>query len=80
MAEFKPVTTVRDLDSLDDEDIMAGFEAGLAGAPEPHDSQSRSYWHGWRNGAVEGGYRRRDDAQRALTEDIQRHERTSLGS
>jgi hypothetical protein len=72
MAEFKPVCTVKDLESLDDDEIFAGFRAGLQGAPEPHDSHTRSYWHGWRNGAVEGGFMRTDDAQRALTADIQR--------
>ena len=77
MGEYAPVTTVQDLDSLNDDEIMAGFEAGLDGAPEPYDSQTRSYWHGWRNGAVEGGHMRRDDAQRALTEAIQRHEKRS---
>ncbi|MDB5460196.1 MAG: hypothetical protein JWO72_1937 [Caulobacteraceae bacterium] len=72
VAEFQPVCTVRDLESLDDDEIFAGFQAGLQGTSEPYDSRGRSYWHGWRNGAVEGGYMRRDDAQRALSADIQR--------
>lgn len=67
MAEFLPVTDVRDLCGLDDAHVLAGYRAGFHGEPEPVASvYSRSWWHGWRNGAVDGGHRTSDAAQAIL--------------
>lgn len=62
----EPVTTIADLDSLDDAEIIEGYRDGRAGEPEPKGNRSRSYWHGWRNGAVDGGHREKDAAQAEL--------------
>lgn len=64
--ERVPVTTVADLETLDDDEMIEGYRDGKAGEPEPGDNRSRSYWHGWRNGAVDGGHREIDAAQREL--------------
>lgn len=70
MSEFSPVETVKDLDSLDDDEILEGYRAGLRGAPEPGSSKSRSYWHGWRNGSSDGGHREHDDSQSKLAAEL----------
>jgi hypothetical protein len=61
-----PVTTIDDLDSLDAKEIVEGYWDGYDGEPEPGNNRSRSYWHGWRNGAVDGKHRQIDQAQRDL--------------
>lgn len=67
MPEFRPVSTMPDLCVLDEFEIAAGYFSGLRGGPEPLASTvSRSYWHGWRNGAVDGGHRPKDADQDLL--------------
>jgi ribosome modulation factor len=66
MSEFIPVSTLADLDTLDDAEIVEGYRDGLANEPEPHNNRSRSYWHGWRNGMADRGFRPIDEAQRDL--------------
>jgi hypothetical protein len=63
MSEFYPVRTVVDLDHLDEDEIVAGYKAGLHGAQEPGSDKSRAYWHGWRNGRVDGNHDQIDSAQ-----------------
>lgn len=72
MSEFAPIRTWGELQLLDQEDIMAGYQAGFAGADEPGNAFSRSYWHGWRNGRVDAGLAQPDDAQIALITDGRR--------
>lgn len=62
----EPVTTPEDLDALDEAEMIAGYWDGHAGEPEPGDNRSRAYWHGWRNGAVDGRHREPDYAQAQL--------------
>lgn len=66
MAEFAPVTTLDDLATLDEAEMLEGYWDGFKGAPEPGNNRSRSYWHGWRNGAVDGRHRQGDAAQAEL--------------
>jgi hypothetical protein len=61
-----PVTTIADLDQLDPDEMVEGFRDGFAGEPEPQGNRSRAYWHGWRNGAVDGRHREKDEAQAIL--------------
>lgn len=70
MSEFRPVTTVDDLATLDQEEVVNGYVDGFGGEPEPGNNRSRSYWHGWRNGAVDGGHREADSAQRELARGV----------
>lgn len=62
----QPVTTIADLDQLDSDEMYEGYRDGRAGEPEPGGNRSRAYWHGWRNGAVDGGHREKDEAQAVL--------------
>jgi len=66
MPEFAPVTTIADLDMLDGDEMTDGYLAGYRDAPEPGSDRGRSYWHGWRNGRMDGGHAAKDDAQAQL--------------
>lgn len=70
MSEFTKVRTKDDLDALDSNEILAGYLDGFVGAPEPGSDKSRSYWHGWRNGMVDGGNREIDSAQVQLVREV----------
>lgn len=50
---FEPVTTLEELDSLDSNQIVAGYMAGRKGYPEPQQSEGKAVWHGWRNGMID---------------------------
>ncbi|OYX86410.1 MAG: hypothetical protein B7Y84_14125 [Azorhizobium sp. 32-67-21] len=63
MSERTPVCTLEELGRLDEAEISEGYRDGNDGLPEPGGNRSESYWHGWRNGAVDGGYREKDEAQ-----------------
>ena len=56
--------------SLDGDEISDGYWAGRDGDPEPGHNRGRSYWHGWRNGAVDGGHREKDRSQAMLAHDF----------
>ena len=68
MAEFSPVQTVDDFRTLDDGEVLEGHLDGCHGEAAPDSSQSRSYWHGWRNGMVDSAHSLPDQAQFALAE------------
>lgn len=70
MSEFSPVSTKADLELLDDDDILAGYQAGLRGDDEPGSAHSRSYWHGWRNGMVDSKRASIDDHQTKLAREV----------
>lgn len=70
---FAPVRTAADLDTLDDAETVEGYHDGRAGEPEPGGNRSRSYWHGWRVGRVDGGHARPDADGMALVEDVLRN-------
>ncbi len=55
MAEFAPVTTLDDLDSLCVHEVVEGYQDGRDGEPEPGNNRTRSYWHGWRVGQMDSG-------------------------
>lgn len=61
-----PVSTLEDLDTLDDAEIIEGYHDGFAGEPEPGGNRSRAYWHGWRNGARDKGLIEGDIAMEQL--------------
>lgn len=61
-----PVGTLDDLARLDAEEIRLGYMDGRGDGPEPGHNRSRSYWHGWRNGAADGRHRDADAAQAEL--------------
>ena len=49
----KPVTTVEELQALDQDAIVRGYRAGLSAAPD-YAERDRGYWHGYLNGLVDG--------------------------
>jgi hypothetical protein len=53
MSEFQTAETIEDLSSLDEADIMAGYNSGYKGDAEPGSDRSRSFYHGWKNGMVD---------------------------
>lgn len=70
MAEFLPVRTVADLSTLDLEEMREGYWDGYKGEPEPGNNRTRSYWHGWRNGAADANRIPHDDAMRQLSREV----------
>jgi hypothetical protein len=55
----EPVISVMDLARLDDTEVEEGYRDGTAGET-CGDNRSRSFWHGWRVGALDGGRREKD--------------------
>lgn len=78
MSEFPPVETLEDLATLDMDEVREGYADGFNGWPEPGNNRSRSYWHGWRNGAVDGGHREKDAAQSALANAYSEYQRSRV--
>ena len=70
MSEFLPVTTKADLDALDQDDIVRGYQSGLRGESEPGSDKSRAFWHGWRNGMVDSRRAEFDTAQTMLAREV----------
>lgn len=59
--------------------MVAGYRAGFAGEPEPVASvYSRSFLHGWKNGAVDAGLRPKDGAQALLAHEHQAATNTGI--
>lgn len=65
-----PIYDANQLDFVDAKESYEGYLDGFHGEPEPGDNRSDSYWHGWRNGAVDGGHREADEAQRLLAKSV----------
>ena len=65
-----PITRKILLDELDNREMIRGYMDGFKNRPEPGPDASYSYWHGWRNGMVDGGFREKDDAQAQLAHDV----------
>jgi hypothetical protein len=51
-----PVTTLEELDSLNEDEILQGYLSGRQGSAAPGDDKSKSFWHGWRNGMIDSGH------------------------
>jgi hypothetical protein len=62
--EFPPVTRTSDLSLLDPDEVSFGYYHGLLGEEPPTSAHSRSYWHGWLSGMVDGGRTEESDDQR----------------
>lgn len=65
-----PITKANQLNDLDDAELMQGYWDGKDNEPEPGDNRSYSYWHGWRNGMMDGKHMPHDAASRALAHDV----------
>lgn len=67
---FEPVRTVADLETLDHDEILAGYMEWRAGDPEPGPNRGRAYWHGWRNAAMDHRAIPLDDASAQLAHEL----------
>lgn len=63
---FAPVGTLADLDTLNEDEIVAGYREFRRDDPPPGANRGRAYWHGWRNAARDSGMIEGDDAMAAL--------------
>ena len=70
MANFEPVRTVADLETLDDAEILAGYRETRRGDPEPGLNRGRAYWHGWRNRMIDLREIDGDDASAKLAHEF----------
>lgn len=67
---FRPVETLADLATLDQDEILAGYLEYQNGDPEPGPNRGRAYWHGWRNAAADHGQIEFDGAMRKLAREM----------
>ncbi|UCV00275.1 hypothetical protein [Acidovorax radicis] len=49
---FKAITTVAALNALDQDQIVAGYRAGMRNEPD-YTQRDQGYWHGYMNGQVD---------------------------
>ncbi|UFX42015.1 hypothetical protein HAP47_0022245 [Bradyrhizobium sp. 41S5] len=68
--KFAPVSTVADLETLDQGQIREGYMSAERGDPEPGPNRGRSYWHGWRNAMMDMGELEIDEAARSLVREL----------
>lgn len=61
----KPVSTLAELDTLDNLEMREGYLDGFSGEFSCGDNRSKSYWHGHRNGASDRTGKT-DEAQKVL--------------
>lgn len=69
MVDRIPIRSAAMLDTLNSDEVVEGYFDGRQNEPEPGDNRSFSYWHGWRNGMVDGHHAETDEAGSALARD-----------
>lgn len=69
MIERIPITSAEQLNMLDTDEIVEGYLDGRNNEPCGN-NRSTSFWHGWRNGRVDGGHAQKDNAQSMLAHDV----------
>ena len=67
---FEPIKTKSDLETLDAEEIYAGYLSADRGDPEPGLNRGRSFWHGWRNRMIDKGELKPDAESRQLVREV----------
>jgi len=53
MTAFKAITTLEQLDELDSDAMLAGYQAGLNFTATDYTRKDQAYWHGYLNGQVD---------------------------
>lgn len=56
---------IQSLAALSEAEMIEGYHDGRESFP-CGGNRSKDYWHGWRNGMVDGGHATADEAQRIL--------------
>lgn len=62
---FEKITTLAQVDALDDDLLVAGYRAGLNNQPD-YTQKSQAYWHGFNNGQVDGKHAQASSEQMEL--------------
>lgn len=70
MTPFAPVTTLADLATLDEAEMLEGYLSAERGDPEPGPNRGRAFWHGWRCRMFDYGVIKADDGHRQLTREV----------
>ncbi|WP_398482535.1 hypothetical protein [Tardiphaga sp.] len=52
---FPVISTLAELDALDDDEIFAGYTEAKPTDPEPGENRGKAYWHGWCNRQRDAG-------------------------
>lgn len=73
MSFYTPVRSVIKLDMLDDEEILKGYLAAYSDKHIEEVNVSESFWHGYRNGLVDSGKSKLDQAQKDLVRDVRKN-------
>lgn len=72
---FPPVADLWELDSLDHDQVVAGYSSAERGDPEPGPNRGKSYWHGWRCRMMDLGEIEIDDVHRGLVREYVERQR-----
>lgn len=64
-----PVTTIWQLEHLDEAEMLDGYHDGLNNEPCGN-NRSTSFWHGWRNGMVDKGHMKIDVDMAVLADEV----------
>lgn len=70
MDKFTPITTLEQLNQLNEMEVIEGYWEGKNKEPEPGGNRGLSCWHGWRNGMMDGKHMPIDEAARKLVKAI----------
>lgn len=62
---WQRITTLEQVDALDDDLLVAGYRAGLRDQPD-YTQTAQDYWHGFNNGQVDSGRAQISEEQREL--------------
>ncbi len=65
-AERAPIEDVATLSEQDERDMVHGYWRGYRGGEEPGIEFNRAFWHGWRNGMMDGKHMQNDAASANL--------------
>ena len=63
---FSRVSTMADLETLDQNEVVEGHLSAERGDPEPGPNRGRAFWHGWRTRMMDLGEIEVDDDHRNL--------------
>lgn len=66
---FVRITTLEQIDALDDDLVVAGYRAGRLNLPD-YTQTSQDYWHGFNNGQVDGGHAKISAEQAELCHNV----------
>lgn len=71
MSEFQTAGTIIELHSLNEKEMLEGYQVGFSvGGPEPESDKGPSYYHGWCNGMVDSHRMESTERQRMLAREV----------